>query len=197
VIPILSARDVIGAGSDAYQMSGIPDGLGAYRSGPGSIELFMNHELEGPDEGDVAFSRISHVTLNDDGEVVDAEYVIDGNEGYVAFCSSTLELIAGTPWYFTGEETKFGKNGDGGVAIAMNAETGDYVETPHFGLLWHENVVPVRGLEQAAFFQSEDGNGARAGLRVHGRDVRGGDRRRGTAARVRAHGGHRPKPLAG
>jgi hypothetical protein len=167
VIPILSTRDVIGAGSDAYQMSGIPDGLGAYRSGPGSIELFMNHELEGPEEGDVAFSRISHVTLNDDGEVVDAEYVIDGNEGYVDLCSSTLEVIGGTPWYFTGEETKFGKNGDGGVSIAMNAETGSYVETPHFGLLWHENVVPIRGLSDAALFQAEDGNAGLAQAYVY------------------------------
>src|ERR671930_1803887 len=38
--PIISTGDIVGG----YQMSGIPDGLGAYKDG-GDIELLMNHEL--------------------------------------------------------------------------------------------------------------------------------------------------------
>jgi hypothetical protein len=41
VDPILSAGDTIGG----YQMSGIPDGLGAYKDGHHSVQLLMNHEL--------------------------------------------------------------------------------------------------------------------------------------------------------
>jgi hypothetical protein len=40
VDPILSAGDTIGG----YQMTGIPDGLGAYKEG-GSLQVLMNHEL--------------------------------------------------------------------------------------------------------------------------------------------------------
>src|SRR5437762_14084708 len=40
VDPILSAGDTIGG----YQMTGIPDVLGAYQEG-GSLQVLMNHEL--------------------------------------------------------------------------------------------------------------------------------------------------------
>ena len=151
IMAILTAGDVIGHGSRAYQMSGIPDGLGLYRSGPEAVEVWMNHELD----GDPANARVSHLTLNNDGAVIDAEYVIDGREKFKDFCSSTLEVINGTPWYFTGEED----NGSihGGTSIAINAETGDWVETRHFGLMLHENVVPVQGLAEAVVFLAEDG----------------------------------------
>ena len=151
ITPILTAGDVIGQGSHAYQMSGIPDGLGLYRSGPDTVEVWMNHELD----GDPANARVSHLTLNNDGAVIDAEYAIDGSEKFKDFCSSTLEVIDGTPWYFTGEED----NGSihGGTSIAINAETGDWVETRHFGLMLHENVVPVQGLSRAVVFLAEDG----------------------------------------
>ena len=84
-MPILTAGDVIGQGSRAYQMSGIPDGLGLYRSGPNTVEVWMNHELG----GDPSNARVSHLTLDDDGAVIDAEYVINGREKFKDFCSST------------------------------------------------------------------------------------------------------------
>jgi secreted PhoX family phosphatase len=151
ITPILSAGDVIGQGARAYQMSGIPDGLGLYRSGPDTVEVWMNHELD----GDPSNARVSHLTLNNAGEVIDAEYVIDGREKFKDFCSSTLEIIGGTHWYFTGEEANDSIHG--GTSIAINAETGDWVETRHFGLMLHENVVPVQSLSEAVVFLAEDG----------------------------------------
>src|SRR5688572_289404 len=45
VRPILTTGDVIGEGAGAYQMSGVPDGIGWYESADGGIEVFFNHEL--------------------------------------------------------------------------------------------------------------------------------------------------------
>ena len=154
--PLLSTGDVVGN----YQMTGIPDGLGAYRSSNRTIELFMNHELE-LEDGDPANARISHLTLANDGSVLSGSYPVDGTEGFTCFCSSTLRIIGGHPWYFTGEECK---QGHGGTSIALNATTGHWVETPQFGMLLHENVVPVKGLAKATFFLSEDGNAGHSQL---------------------------------
>ena len=154
--PLLSTVDVVGR----YQMTGIPDGLGAYRSSNRTIELFMNHEME-RDDGDPANSRVSHLTLANDGSVLSGSYPVDGTEGFTCFCSSTLRILGGHPWYFTGEECKSGR---GGTSIALNARTGKWVETPQFGIMLHENVVPVPGLVKASFFLSEDGNAGRSQL---------------------------------
>lgn len=159
--PILSAGDVVGTGKHAYQMTGVPDGLGAYRSGPDTIEVFMNHELD----GDPANARISHITLNNSGEVLAASYVVDGSEGFHDFCSGTLEIIDGVPWYFTGEEENTARFG--GTSIALNANTGKLIQTPQFGLLAHENVVPIQGMAEAAVFTSEDGAHEHAQIYVY------------------------------
>ena len=39
--PIISTGDIVGG----YQMSGIPDGLGAWKAGGNTLEVVMNHEL--------------------------------------------------------------------------------------------------------------------------------------------------------
>lgn len=153
VRPILTTGDVIGEGAGAYQMSGVPDGIGWYESSPGVVEVFFNHELH-PDY-DPSGSRVSHATVNLDGEVTAAEYVIDGTEGYEWFCSSTLEIIDGVPWYLTGEESKHSPRK--GMTIAIDASTGAVHETPWFGHFGHENVVPVGGLSRAFLGLSEDG----------------------------------------
>jgi hypothetical protein len=154
--PLISTGDVVGG----YQMSGIPDGLGAYRSSNRTIELFMNHELERSD-GDPANARVSHLTLANDGSVLSGSYPVDGTEGFTCFCSSTLRILGGHPWYFTGEECKSGR---GGTSIAIDAATGRVIRTPQFGMMLHENVVPVPGLAKATFFLSEDGNAGRSQL---------------------------------
>jgi len=174
--PLLTSGDVIGGMEGGYQMSGTPDGLGAYSRGAGTLELFMNHELNG--EFDASNARVSHLTLDDRGRVQAASYAIDGSEGFQWFCSSTLEILGGVPWYFTGEENSGSPRR--GSSIALNASTGNWVETPHFGHLSHENIVPVKGLEKAFLGISEDGFGEPSQLWAYTAD-------RFTAA-IRGHG---------
>jgi len=87
-------------------------------------------------------ARISKVTLNDKTHgALAGTYLFNGSEGFERFCSSTLAVIQGTPYYLTGEEAI--NAGHDGSSIVMNAETGAWTETPQFGHVQHENVVPV------------------------------------------------------
>src|SRR5918997_530247 len=172
VDPILSVGDTVpGTGSETqppYQMTGIPDGLGAYRnksngrwnwlhggSKKDEIVIVMNHEtgVPFPNNPPGVFTRVSRVVIDRDRKVHDAEYLITGFEGYSRFCSSTLRIVGGRPWYFTGEEAVDG--GHFGSSIALDPETGAFRETRHFGLFQHENVVPLR-LKKWVFLSSED-----------------------------------------
>ena len=69
-------------------------------------------------------------------------------------------MIHGTPYYFTGEEAINGvppapPAGHDGSSIVMNAETGEWWETEHFGHLQHENVVPTK-LSKWFFLTTDD-----------------------------------------
>ncbi len=137
--PILSTGDLVGG----YQMSGIPDGIGAYKD-KGDLQVLFNHELGATFPGNPpgVNTRISKVTLNDKTHgALAGTYLFNGSEGFERFCSSTLAVIKGTPYYLTGEEAI--NAGHDGSSIVMNAETGAWTETPHFGHIQHENVVPV------------------------------------------------------
>jgi hypothetical protein len=168
VDPILSTGDVVGG----YQMSGIPDGLGAYNPdgdddddgrGRGEFVVVMNHELgrSFPNNPPGVDARISRLQIDRGTRSVhEAEYLFTGNEGFERFCSSTLAIIFGRPFYFTGEEAvpiagqPPGPAHDGS-SIALDPETGMWRETAHFGHLQHENVVPLR-LSKWVFLTSED-----------------------------------------
>ena len=154
VDPILSTGDIVGS----YQMSGIPDGLGGYKTG-NTLQLFMNHELDHtfppPPFNNGSDARISQLRLNPDTRgVIEGSYPFTGNEAFTRFCSSTLAKLGGTYWYLTGEETI--SSGHFGSSIAMNAETGSWVETPHFGKMQHENVLPLEGLSRAVLITTDD-----------------------------------------
>jgi hypothetical protein len=153
VRPVLTTGDVIGEGPGAYQMSGVPDGIGWYAPVEGTIEVYLNHELH--EEWDPSGARVSHVTLDAGGAVTAAEYVVDGTEGYEWFCSSTLEVIDGVPWYLTGEESKHSPRL--GASIAIDLATGTLHEMHWFGHLGHENVVPIGDLSRSMIGLSEDG----------------------------------------
>jgi len=150
ITPIINSGDKIG---DGFQYTGVPDGIGIAQSAPDRLEVFTNHELSFR-YGDPAWSRVSHLTLDADGNVVSAEYAVDGTERYEYFCSSTLTTLDGVPWYFTGEE--WFASPRGGTSIAINTLTGKVVDTPQFGSLNHENIVPLQGMARAAMFLSED-----------------------------------------
>jgi hypothetical protein len=164
VDPILSTGDIVGT----YQMSGIPDGLGAYKVGGNNLRLLMNHELGGvaPESPPGVGARVSDLVINrKTHSVYSGKYDINGTEGYNRFCSSTLEVIEGKAWYFTGEEgTEQGALteepsdgvGHGGVSIALNVESGQYTETPQFGRMIHENVVPLERLSKAMLVTTDD-----------------------------------------
>ena len=95
--PILSVSDTIGE----YQMSGIPDGLGAYESDLGDqnkdddkadVTVVMNHELgrSFPNRPPGVDTRITRLEIDPNThEVHDAEYLFEGDEGFERFCSST------------------------------------------------------------------------------------------------------------
>jgi hypothetical protein len=155
VDPILSVGDIVPG--TTYQMSGIPDGLGAYKDGQNRLHVLMNHELGKtfPALPPGVDARISKVTLNRDTHgVLAATYLFNGSEGFERFCSSTLEVIKGTPYYFTGEESI--NAGHDGSSIVMNAETGQWWETAHFGHFQHENVVPALRLSKFVVLSQDD-----------------------------------------
>jgi hypothetical protein len=70
--------------------------------------------------------------------------------------------VGTTPWFFTGEEAP--KSRRLGTSIALNTETGRYVQTPWFGHMYHENVVPVSGLDRSVVVVAEDGQAGRSQL---------------------------------
>lgn len=158
--PWLSVGDIVGGELGGYQMSGIPDGIGAFRTTSRTFDVLFNHELDGNAPAGVG-TRVSQITFARDKGIVAARYPIDGSEGFLRFCSSTLALLDKVPWYFTGEEsTSSGPpptGGRGGSSIALNAQTGRWYETRHFGLFAHENLVPVKNLSSAFILSTEDG----------------------------------------
>ena len=179
VDPILSTGEIVPTGqTPAYQMSGIPDGLGAYankdhgrehgrhRRGdklPKMFTVVMNHELgrSFPNNPPGVDTRISRLRIDRETRSVhEAKYLFTGLEGYERFCSATLRIVGGKPFYFTGEEAVPQANQPPGPAhdgssIVMNAETGQFVETAHFGHLQHENVVPLK-LSKWVFLTTDD-----------------------------------------
>jgi hypothetical protein len=177
VDPILSVGDVVSNGqTPPYQMSGIPDGLGAYANKqhghgahkgkgklPKTFTVVMNHELgrSFPNNPPGVDTRISRLRVDrETRDVKEAKYLFTGLEGYERFCSATLRIIGGKPLYFTGEEAIPMANQPPGPAhdgssIVMNAETGAWRDTAHFGHLQHENVVPIR-LSKWVFLTTED-----------------------------------------
>jgi len=168
--PILSTSDIVPKGQvPEYQMSGIPDGLGAYANArhgkrAKTYTVVMNHELGLSFPGSPALlvnARISKLKIDRaTNSVLSAKYLFTGNEGFERFCSATLEVINGTPWYFTGEEAIDGipplpPAGHDGSSIAMNARTGQWWETEHFGHIQHENIVPTK-LSKWFFLTTDD-----------------------------------------
>src|SRR3954469_21548531 len=89
--PLLTTGDIIGRTQTGYEMSGVPDGVGAYQRPDGTIELFMNHELNA--RFDPSGARVSHLTLDSGGRVLSGSYAIDGSQNFQWFCSSTLTVL--------------------------------------------------------------------------------------------------------
>ncbi|HEV3479412.1 MAG TPA: hypothetical protein VG144_08175 [Gaiellaceae bacterium] len=167
IVPGSQTQPSIGGPPVPYQMTGIADGIGAYKSRGGDddddddggrgrggdVVVVFNHEtgrtFPGPVTGPAGVdARITRLEIDKRTRtVLDAEYLFTGHEGFERFCSSFLTMIHGRPMYFTGEEatdvpgTPAGRDG---TSIALDPETGMWRATPHWGRLNHENVVPIR-----------------------------------------------------
>jgi hypothetical protein len=174
IVPGAETQPAIGGPPVPYQMTGIPDGIGAYegrgdrgrghgrdddddddggRRASDSVVVVMNHEtgrtFPGPVTGPAGVdARISRLEIDKRTRSVHrAEYLFTGHEGMERFCSSFLTMIHGRPMYFTGEEATDVPGtpaGRDGTAIALDPETGMWRAVPHWGRLNHENVVPIR-----------------------------------------------------
>ena len=182
VDPILTTGDIVGGTVGGYQMSSIPDGIGLYRSSRSTVEIFFNNELDagGPDSPPGVGARVTHATLDNDRNVLRSEYVFDGTEGFLRFCSSNLAIIDGVPWYFTGEESTAAGAltpdpndglGHGGAAIALNGLTGRWYEVRHWGLFDWEQPLYVGGLEKFLILGFEDGPAGLSQLYAYSADT--------------------------
>ncbi|MBL9209823.1 MAG: DUF839 domain-containing protein [Opitutaceae bacterium] len=150
--PLLSVGDQVPNTSDpskAFQMIGIPDGLGAHKASRGRTVLYMNHELGNtvlsePNVGGVlnrgAF--VSRFILDRDGKVLSGERAYDfvhdeetktvlpaaqannATRGFGRFCSGSLawkEAGFDRPIFISGEESGGAAtfDGKGGLAVAI------------------------------------------------------------------------------
>jgi uncharacterized protein DUF839 len=186
--PLLSVADRVPETSNPgldYQMIGIPDGLGAYAAGGGSV-LFMNHELVNTVTSEPVVGAplnrgafVSKFILDADGDPVSGERAYDTvyqentlvgpaaqtnntTPGLGRFCSGSL---AGPPdgldrWiYFTNEEAN-GPSGTfdplGGQSVAIFDN--ELHTLPKLGHFPKENslVRPGTG-NQTVIISSEDG----------------------------------------
>jgi hypothetical protein len=161
--PLLTAGDVIGG----FQASGVFDGIGFYRSSANRVELIVDHELANksvpgrPTATDTFDARVTHLQLTNTPRVLSGDYVLDGNEGFIWFCSGNLTVLDGTPWYFTGEEDQDYFSPHSGTTIAIDAtDRSSYRILDHFGLFAHEQELPATGLDAAAFVLPEDNPGS-------------------------------------
>lgn len=131
---IITSGDTIGG----YKFAKIPDGIGAYANGKGTLNVFVNHELNNAPVHE-GFAKVSELKLKKDGAVVQSQFVVDGSEMYERFCSSSLVEGNGFahPVYFTNEEV------DDGIVAGIDAKTGELTEMPWLGKMSHENTIVV------------------------------------------------------
>jgi hypothetical protein len=171
--PLLSVGDVVketSGGGRKYQMIGIPDGLGAVKSGQQTL-LYMNHELGNTVQSQPVIGGpvyrgafVSQWTLNGKGKVVSGQRAYDtvfvedteigpaaetGNStpGFSRFCSGSIATTADgftEPIYLAGEETEGAAtfSGEGGQAVAIFDNEAHVL--PALGRMPFENIVAQR-----------------------------------------------------
>lgn len=178
LISILTAGDAVKKrhqGNETYRMVGIPDGLGAFDNGDGTITVLMNHELGGTDGiprdhgGRGAFVsdwqiRKSDLKVLKGGDLIQQVLLWNGT-GYVdapaavfnRFCSADLAPttaffnhasglgFADGRIFLDGEES--GPTGRAFAHIARGRQHGSSYELPRLGRLSWENAV-ASGHEQ-------------------------------------------------
>ena len=116
-----------------------PDGIGAIQTEKGTINLFVNHELENETDQH-GFAKVSKIALNQsDPSIINADLVINGLERYKSLCSGYLANGYGFvhPVYFTNEET------NDGLVVSIDVTNNTVKELPWLGKFSHENTIHV------------------------------------------------------
>ncbi len=176
VTPIISVGEVV----DGVMFEGIPDGIGIV-DGPtaGTANVFVAHEqstVPFRNERDFFDASVTKWTLDTaTGEIVAAEVAISSDNGYLRFCSASVAGPAegfSTPVFFANEETNdvvdvpagapYGPDPaltpqrQGGYAVVLNTETGEFTQVAGMGRLNHENTVALPGYNQIALLTTDD-----------------------------------------
>jgi len=177
VTPIISSGETY----HDFLFEGIPDGIGL-APGPSAntVNVFVNHEQSTvPFLGSADFqdSSVSKLTLDTNtGAVLNASVAIPPEAGFLRFCSASM---AGPQegfsryTFFTGEETDdivdvpagapygpdpaLGEQRQGGYAVILDPETGEFTQVAGMGRHNHENTVVIPGgWNQFAMLSTDD-----------------------------------------
>ncbi len=176
VTPIISVGETV----DGVMFEGIPDGIGIV-PGPsaGTVDVYVAHEqstVPFRSQRDFQDSSVTRWTIDTaTNKVLGAEVAISADEGFLRFCSAAIAGEAegfSSPMFLTGEETNdivdvpagaiygadpaLAPQRQGGYAVILNTETGEFTEVPGMGRLNHENTVGLPGYNQIALLTTDD-----------------------------------------
>lgn len=180
LLPILTVGD---PDFDGVTFQGIPDGIGV-RPGPtaDTVDVYVSHEettVPFFGEADFQAASVTQWTLSTAtgtaGHVTGASVVVPASAGFLRFCSASMAGPAegfSTYTFITGEETNdivpvspgvpvadrgLGEGmRQGGFAVVVDTESGDYTRVPGMGRLNHENTVAVPGFNQLVMLTTDD-----------------------------------------
>jgi hypothetical protein len=160
-ITSLLTVDDSGAASDGYEMTGIPDGLGAVKSGRHDFSLFMNHEFNAAAGGVHRHCQkgayVSTFSIdNRDFEVNEGHDTIDPG----VFDSRGSKRGYSGQIYFANEE-----NADEGRAFGVLPD-GRTQQLPRLGLFSWENTKPAYNRSDTTMTIGNE-DGASGQLRVY------------------------------
>jgi hypothetical protein len=164
---------IINSGEDGgvagFTFQGLPDGIGL-APGPdsNSVDVFVSHEettvpfFSRADFQDASVSKLTLSTIT--GGVTQASVALPATAGFLRFCSAFMAGPAeGYSFYtfFTGEESNdivpvaagapYGADPalaplrQAGYSVALDVQTGDFLQIPGLGRLNHENTITVPG----------------------------------------------------
>jgi hypothetical protein len=176
VEPILSVGEVV---SD-IKFEGLPDGLGIVDGDDsGRVDVYVAHEQTTvPFFGERDFQDASVTKWTIDtttNEVWGASEPISPSNGYLRFCSAAIagpEHGFSSPVFFANEETNdivsvppgapygadpaIAPQRQGGYAVILDTETGEFTQVAGLGRLNHENTVALPGYNQIALLTTDD-----------------------------------------
>jgi hypothetical protein len=158
---ILTTGDAVprDGGSGTYRMVGIPDGLGAFDNGNGTITVLMNHELPAGEGIPRAYGGtgafVSRWTIDKNSLAVlngrdlvtsPADFHVSGTTDLNRLCSADLPALsafydAASGLGYSGRIYMNGEEVTGGRALAWVAAENAAYELPKIGNFAHENEL--------------------------------------------------------